>query len=82
MRCLLVLVILVLASVGDAVVQDEEETCSGAKPCAPGVVLPVWQPQDSSLSYTLSLIPMATKIQPKHSILRRLKLTSMQINVL
>ncbi|CAJ0590776.1 unnamed protein product [Cylicocyclus nassatus] len=46
MRYLLVLVILVLAAIGNAVVQEEEETCSGAKPCAPGVVLPVWQPQD------------------------------------
>ncbi|WKY13170.1 hypothetical protein Q1695_004185 [Nippostrongylus brasiliensis] len=31
----------------------EDNTCSGAKPCSPGVLLPVWQPQDNLQQCTI-----------------------------
>ncbi|KIH57238.1 hypothetical protein ANCDUO_12572 [Ancylostoma duodenale] len=38
----LFLSVFVLATIGSV---RAEETCSQAKPCTPGVILPVWQPQ-------------------------------------
>lgn len=31
---------------GDEVTLDKELTCSQAKPCVPGVILGVWEPQE------------------------------------
>ncbi|ETN82215.1 hypothetical protein NECAME_08089 [Necator americanus] len=38
----LLAILVILVTVDGA---EVEQTCSKAKPCAPGVILPVWQPQ-------------------------------------